>query len=237
MNQAFRHETNERFNLKYLKNAHSPIQVATGDLYYIKDYPRVNHYLVKTNNSDKFKFGCITDKWLKWLIEGCYRTSMYYYGLFAYERYCYITIDTKDVKSNTTQRASGWHLDGLQGDEVPVKKGPDWQFIIYDCLPTLFTTQTFNSDGWNLSKDNIFKKLEEQIDISKIITYPPNTLLLMNAYYAHAAAKSDKQLSRKFIRINFTHCPVTSVKMTVNENIKYNYSIHVTNGIISKHLI
>lgn len=231
----FCYENKTKFDLRCMAAPHLPIPVATGDLSCIGNVPRVNHYLVKAAGQKKFSFGELSDRRLQWFIQSC-ADRMREVGVYLPERYCFVTIDNKQVGANKSQRMHGWHIDGLQGDEVRNKVEPDVQFCIYNSLPTLFTSQSFRVNDWDVSRHNIFHKIEEQIDNSKIVTYPCDTLLMMNAYCAHAAAKSDKVTDRLFIRVNFTKTPVTSIKMTINPDMNYNYPIHQTTGEIPKHL-
>lgn len=50
-------------------------------------------------------------------------------------RYLYLTIDTLFVNAGETQRTPGWHVDCMQGDEVPIKKPSQLTFSWCDTLP------------------------------------------------------------------------------------------------------
>ncbi len=59
----------------------------------------------------------------------------------------------------------------------------------------------------------------------------------MNAYHVHTATTAESKLYRRFVRLSYTNTPITSIKMTVNPDIKYNYQIKVTSGNIPTNLI
>lgn len=194
------------------------------------------HYMVKSNDSNKYvtedlhnnsEFGIID------FINLC-KNKM---DGFDKDRYAYLTIDSRIVEKDKTQRASGYHIDGLQGDEVFEKKPSDMTFVWCDNLPTEYAYQYFNIENLDISLHNIFSFLDIQVIEDTIKTFMPYSLLFMNSYCVHRAATANKNTDRIFLRLSYTHIPITSTKMTVNPHILYNYPIHTTTGTIPKHLI
>lgn len=59
---------------------------------------------------------------------------------------------------------------------------------------------------------------------------------MINPYHIHTATKAINKIYRHFIRVAFTEIPVTSVKMTINPKIEYNYQYHITTGEIPSYL-
>jgi hypothetical protein len=233
---TFRVETENNFNLEYLKFTREPIEI---DTFSFNNFvtQRVNHYMIKSNNSDNFIFGELdySDE-IKSFVKKCYLQSNKL-GLKTYDRYCYLTIDQKEIEPGTSQRDFGWHIDGMQGTEVIEKKPVDYQFIWADATPTKFCTQTFDISGVDISVHNIFNWLGKQVKEKLCYSLEKNKIYLMDAYHLHTATKADTKIYRKFVRLSFTNTPITSVKMTVNPDIKYNYKIHVSTGNIPSNLI
>jgi hypothetical protein len=124
----------------------------------------------------------------------------------------------------------------MQGDEVTTKRKADFQFIWCDSDPTLFSSQKFDMSSFNHNHDNIFKYLEKQINPNKISEIIRNQVYLMNPYHVHSAKESKESPNRLFIRASFSYVPVTSIKMTINPHIQYNYPIHQSSGIPPRHL-
>jgi hypothetical protein len=162
----FKTETQQLFNLEYLKFTREPIKVSEFNFNKFVE-ERVNHYMIKTNNSDEYIWGDLEysddiKKFVNKCISFCDDL-----GISTNERYCYITIDQKNLEFGKSQRDFGWHIDGLQGDEVPQKKMTDFQFIWCDSIPTKFCTQVFKVEGLNLSTHNVFNWLGKQVEEDK----------------------------------------------------------------------
>lgn len=151
--------------------------------------------------------------------------------------YCYLTIDTTYVKAGQTQRTPGWHVDGLQGDEVPTKYPSDITFTWCDRLPPEVAVQSFDlPDHVNLSEYNIFECLSILVQNDRIGKLAPKTIYAMDSYCVHRGSIAPANMPRTFIRVSYTHIPVTSTKMTINPKMPYNYEIHTTTGNIPKDL-
>lgn len=227
--------TQEKFSLDTFKSSFVPDNICkfhlVDELYQEK---RLNHYLIKQPNDN-----CL-------YVDGLHSNLISFINICLNEalekipdtlkRYVYLTFDNVEVKANTSQRVHGWHIDGLQGDEVPEKVNNCFQFICFNNLPTLFTEQTFNLDGYNLSKDNIFKVLGDQVNPSDVYTTEKDTLYFMNPYMVHTAALANKDCKRLFVRLYFSHLPITSKKATINPRICYDFKPHTTSGNIPNHL-
>ena len=151
--------------------------------------------------------------------------------------YVYLTIDNSKVLKSHTQRTPGWHIDGLQGDEVPVKKATDISFVWSDTLPMEFANQHFDlPDYVTVSTHNIFDLLASYVVRSKIEQLDSGVLYAMNAYCVHRGVRALYNTNRTFIRVSYSNVPVTSTKMTVNPKITYDYEIHTTTGEIPDNL-
>ena len=155
----------------------------------------------------------------------------------THDRYLYLTIDTSDVPAGQTQRTKGWHIDCVQGDEVPVKQPGNIAFSWCDKLPTEYAHQTFDMDGIDLSKHNIFDWCARQVKPENIKHIIPGALTLMNTYCVHRCAVAKEFTRRRYVRLSFTHVPITNKKLTINPDIRYDYPVHSTEGDIPKHLV
>lgn len=231
----FKTEVSNVFDIDYLKYTREPIIVSPFAFPTFTDL-RVNHYLIKSNNSDVFQFGQLKDNSITDFVKTCI-SKCQEMNLNTFDRYCYITIDQKKVQPGQSQRDFGWHIDGLQGDEVANKELADFQFIWADQTPTKFCTQVFNVSGLDVSVHNVFNWLGKQVEDQFCYILNKNTIYLMNSYHVHTATRADVETYRKFVRLSFTLTPITSVKMTKNDTIEYNYPIHQTTGNIPRHLI
>ena len=155
----------------------------------------------------------------------------------AARKYTYLTIDTAPVKKGGYQRTPGWHVDGLQGDEVPVKQQSDMIFTWCDTLPFEYAAQTFPLPAHvNLSEHNIFEILGSLVQPEHIRQTEPKTLYYMDSYCVHRAVPAPEDTNRIFFRVCYTDIPVTSTKMTLNPEMDYDYVYHTTTGEIPKHL-
>jgi len=232
---TFVKETQTPFDLRHLKFTREPVEIGAFNFGNIGDV-RVNHFMVKTNNSSEFVLGEL-EKYgdIKNFISQCYDAANEM-GLDPDNRYGYITIDQLQVKAGASQRESGWHIDGMQGTEVPEKKNADFQFIWADQTPTRFCTMTFDMEGVDEAVHNIFKWVGRQVDKNFCYYLKANEIYLMNAYHVHTAVKGTKPVFRRFARLSFTNTPITSVRMTDNPAIEYNYPRGTTTGAIPSHL-
>jgi len=232
---TFVKETQTPFNLKHLKFTREPVDVGSFNFGDLGD-TRVNHYMVKTNNSSEFILGELEEFGdIRHFIDQCY-SSANEMGLDPDNRYAYLTIDQMQVNAGKSQRESGWHIDGMQGTEVPEKKNADFQFIWADRTPTRFCTMTFNMEGVDEAVHNIFRWVGKQVDENLCYYLKANEIYLMNAYHVHTAVRTTKPVFRRFARLSFTNTPITSVRMTKNPAIEYNYQIGTTTGAIPSHL-
>ena len=121
----------------------------------------------------------------------------------------------------------------------------DFQFIWSNVLGTEFCIQPFTSQGLDPSKHNVFTFLSKQVNEENICKFNNGDIILMNCYHVHRSqenqiqtkGKEERKIFRQFMRLSCTHTPITSIKMTINPDIEYNYPFHCTLGNIPLHLI
>lgn len=218
----------------------TPIEIAHIDDMDISNI-RVNHLMIKNNDDERVVLPdfIATNPDIKQFIDLVLMKALTM-GWDIDNRYWYLTVDQGIVSNEkTTLREPGWHIDGMQGNEVPVKKNGDFQFIWSNTLMTEFCKQEFNTDQLDPNIHNVFDFLSKQVDEKNIYHYPDGTVILMHCYHVHRSQtlKDRDPILRKFVRLSFTNTPITSVKLTVNEAIKYNYAIHTTTGEIPDNLL
>ena len=200
-----------------------------------KQFPteRLLHYLVKPRNTHHLTMGAATP------LENHVKESLAAaeaIGIHTRERYVYLTADFGLVEPNSTLRTPGWHCDGLQGDEVPVKKGSDFMTLWSAAIPTEYVIQPFDMHGVDISVHNIFNALALQVGERQVRQMRANCIYRCSSYLVHRSAVVAEPVQRRFVRVSVSHIPVTSVKMTPNPDIEYGYLIHTTTGEIPAHL-
>ena len=193
---------------------------------------RLLHYCIKLPNQDDFTLGKAEDLfgYLDYVED-----APYGYGVDPYTRYIYVTYDYGWVEPGECLRTEGWHVDGLQGDEVQPKCAGDFTTFWSNTLPTEYVVQDFDVENLDLSKHNIFDALGKQVN-SEIKTMTCTDTWLLSPYILHRSPKAQELTWREFVRVSFSHIPITSVKMTVNEDLEYDYVIHTTTGEIPEYL-
>ena len=222
------------FDLKFMNRVHVPmefipLQLDTEQLKSLQ----LLHYMIKRPDEMLYSLGVLNQ--YQSLITMIISIEELL-APFLHDKYCYVTIDNRYVKKGTTQRQAGWHIDCLQGDEVPEKKPGNITFSWMDTLPTEYVGAPIDMTDLDVSKDQIFAHLAQRVDETKASRLRINHLQCFSMYCVHRPMVAPADTNRCYIRISYTHVPITSKKMTVNEDIKYPYEIHSTAGEIPKHL-
>ena len=227
-------ETNftEDFSLDKFKNATTPIEVAEFKLAESFGDYRCLHLLIQQGGGEILLPEEVDRKDLRWLID----VTQVFAGGMGYP-YLYLTVDTLFVEAGKTQRSPGWHVDCLQGDEVPVKKPSQLTFSWSDTLPMEYADQSFElPDYVSMSEHNIFDCLAQCVRPESIRQCKAGVLYAINTYCVHRSAVAEEATERTFLRLSYTHVPITNTQMTVNPLMDYNYPIHSTEGKIPEHL-
>ncbi|MFK4132326.1 hypothetical protein ACI2KR_08535 [Pseudomonas luteola] len=234
--EQFRTEISRPFSLLNLRRGREPINVSTVS-YKPEETQPVNHLLIKLKNSLEIKIPDCIDPAVQRFVNDCSQ-CMIQADLPYRGRYLYLTVDNRPVKAGSTQRMPGWHLDGLQGEEVPFKLPACFVFSWTNQLPMAYTTQAFEVEKLNFRKHNIFDSLGAQVFNDSVFRLNANHLYLMNAYQLHQGVKADHDiLDKLFLRLYVSELPITSRRMTINNKIDYPYPIHTTTGEIPQDLI
>ena len=224
------------FHPAFLEEPAAPIDIALFSVGQI-ELPRWNHYLVKERGAAHplpmpATLAALYGICARWLLA---------HDIPSCDRWAHLTVDTKPVLPGETQREPGWHIDGMQGDEVPLKQVPDLTFIWSDVLPTRFFSHPISMSGFNGSVHDIHRWIQRAvIGREHLVTSPPCGIIrLIDPYVPHAGSHNDARsvMPRTFVRLVFSKTPVTSRKMTINPAASYGYAVHSTTGDIPRHLL
>ena len=235
LGEQLRGEVNGHFNLQRLERGRKPVEMGR---YAVERDPQLstNNLLVKLKQTLTPVFPANLPASLKDLVATCIQIAQEN-GLPVRNRFIYLTYDTRPFKKDSTQRNPGWHFDGLQGDEVPVKQPGCYSFLWTNKLPFLYSDQGFSLSGLNVSKHNVFDSLACQVYEDSVTETIPEHLYLMSCYQMHRAQVAQEDIDdRLFVRITFSELAYTSTSMTLNPDIEYPFDPHTTNGEIPKKL-
>lgn len=232
---TFWYEVTETFDLRALAKGRSPVDLGEMKLESLPSI-RVNNYMIRQPGMDCYCYNELENDNIWAAVQVANMVIRQAGGVNVTDRYCYVTLDQGWLEKGHTLRSPGWHLDGLQGNEVPVKRPGDVQFIWSDCMPTDFCVQPIDIDGLDMGRYNVFGWISRQVKTENIIKTEPNRLTMMNCYHIHRAVPAQERVYRRFLRISYTCVPITSVTMTVNTDLKYNYEYHITSGYVPAHL-
>lgn len=118
----FSNVVNQIFSLGLVATASNdfPINLGKNNIgCQISKQPRINNMLIKLKGKSVQLPKGIDNNIADW-VDNCLVTASDVCDDLE-QRYAYLTIDNQPVTSGNYQRQEGWHLDGLQGDEVPNK--------------------------------------------------------------------------------------------------------------------
>ncbi len=120
--------------------------------------------------------------------------------------YAYLTIDQREVAPGYTQRDSGIHIDGMQGERYITKRPPCHLYAVASSHPTKFYYPPLYLTNLNHGTDNFYTHINEQSKHTKPFTPPPFTIAFFSAYSAHESPIIDTKepITRTFYRIEFT---------------------------------
>jgi hypothetical protein len=236
LGEQFRTEVQRSFSLLNLRKGRRPIEIEKAR-YTPRVTHRLNHFMVKLKHSDEVLIPCWIDPEIQRFVKDCMAHAKEN-DLPLRGRYAYLTMDNKPILKGKTQRLAGWHLDGLQGEEVPFKLPTCYELTWTNKIPMQITDQGFEVNGLNFSQHNVFDSLAEQVYDESVRTLKANTLYLMNAYQLHRGTPASADTNdRLFLRLYISELPITSSKMSINELIEYPYTVHSTTGNIPEGLV
>ncbi len=118
--------------------------------------------------------------------------------------YAYVSIARGTVQPSSSQRRPGLHVDGLQGDERPVKEIGEISFIASNRLPTVFARQIFRVQHVNLSTTYLFDEFTKQLDPKTEVAGNPYDIYMADAFAVHRSQIATEPTERTFIRITFS---------------------------------
>lgn len=116
-------------------------------------------------------------------------------------RYVYLTVDQGLVKAGMSQRHGGCHVDGFQGARINPKVEEDTTYVVSDVCPTEFFVQSWELDGLDLMKDNVFLHMDQQAKLHRMWAPGAKHVVRCSPYDVHRAAVPEKDTMRTFIRV------------------------------------
>lgn len=141
--------------------------------------------------------------------------------------YCYLTLDRRTVTKGKTTRKAGIHCDGFQGSRLGDKLPIDHSYLLYSDLPTLFFNQPFPvQDWWDKTCHNYFEGFQLQKIPGSTVTYPNNTLLLIDPYALHEAPMVSEDTHRTFLRLSYTVREFDRLGNAHNPLFDYQWNMH-----------
>lgn len=141
--------------------------------------------------------------------------------------YCYLTIDQSFLQPKQSQRVSGCHVDGFQGERINPKVLAQHSFVMYDCLPTIWNIQDFQVSHLDEKRDNFFTHFDKQENPCCHLRLPPFNIILFDAYQVHKADvhTGSEPLKRTFFRMTYSIREFDRLGNTHNPFFKYNWNM------------
>ncbi|MBI6727529.1 hypothetical protein YA0089_28340 [Pseudomonas viridiflava] len=234
--EQFRNEVQRSFSLTNLRKGRKPIEMTEFSVTRT-DFKRINNFMVKLKHSLEVNLPDWIGHDIREFINVCIQ-SAHENGLPVRKRFVYLTVDTKPLSKGQTLRNPGWHLDGLQGSEIPFKQPACFEFIWSNKLPIQYSNQGFEIDGLNFLNHNVFDSLGDQVYDESVEITKENHIYLINAYQMYRSTPAQADCSDNvFLRLHFSELPITSKTMTLNDQITYPYPVHSTKGTIPEGLV
>jgi hypothetical protein len=233
--EQFRNEVTRPFSLHRMERGREPIDYGQRELQ-VDPGVSTNNLLVKLRHSDELVIPAFLGESMATFIEDCVAQAKAA-DLPVRNRFIYVTLDSRPFKKGRTQRNPGWHTDGLQGSEVPVKQRGCFHYLWTNKLPFKISTQGFDLSGLNVTKHHVFDSLALQVYDDSVKTTEAEHLYLINCYQMHTAVPAQEDLEdRLFVRVSFSELVYTSSSMSLNPGIEYPFTPHSTTGSIPDNL-
>jgi hypothetical protein len=122
---------------------------------------RLNHFLVKERGEHSVSREKTLPVFYQRLLELAHRDACVTLGLEeVYRRYCFVTIDEREVNAGFTQRNPGFHVDG-QNISLVEPQEIDVQYVWCDALPTEFALGRWRLE--DATDETLFEVLEKQV--------------------------------------------------------------------------
>lgn len=137
--------------------------------------------------------------------------------------YAYLTVDQNEVKAGATQRRPGVHIDGVQGARYKTKIVPEHLYSVSDALGTVFYPQSFDMSAVDPAKHHVHAELERQADESRAIRAADHEIYFWDSYSAHRADIATQDLTRTFVRVEFSKKVYDASGDTVSPLFEYDW--------------
>lgn len=130
--------------------------------------------------------------------------------------YIYLTVHHSFVKKEESQRRTGAHIDGMQGEKYKKKMKVCHSYIVSDAVPTRFFNQNLPTNLCEKTQ-NWFYEFDKVKDYSKSNLSKPFIINLMTAYSLHQSELSKEDTTRTFVRLEFSLKQFNRIGNTKNE--------------------
>ncbi|GAB6552447.1 hypothetical protein bcgnr5378_05580 [Bacillus cereus] len=117
--------------------------------------------------------------------------------------YMYLTVHHSYVEKQTTQRRSGAHIDGMQGERYIEKIPACHSYLVSNVVPTRFFNHPFPKNLCERTQ-NWFYEFDKVKDESKSSLSKPYEINLMTAYNVHESTAAATSGLRTFVRLEFS---------------------------------
>jgi hypothetical protein len=131
--------------------------------------------------------------------------------------YIYLTAKRQYQKNGCGFNRSGWHSDSFMSDDL--------NFLWTDKQPTVF-----NNSNFNISQDDELSliEMEEQALPQNNITFPLNSILLLDQYCIHKVGEIEDGV-RTFVKITFSDKKFDLEGNSVNYLLDYDWKMRPRN--------
>jgi hypothetical protein len=224
---------------EFTKRVHTPVtigKVTDQNTFTTKDVPRCLHLPIKLPGSD-----------IRIPIE-YQHFSEALQQIFNFEvsinpgwsnLYAYLTVDQGFIPRSNSQRVPGPHVDGIPRDrDNPGTQLIDHAYLVTNAIPTMFYTQKFDMSPYDPRIHHFFAIFRALSDESRIITLNPYEIGLMDAYSVHTPTQTLEDVTRTFIRLEFSTLQFDRIGNSVNHHFGQtkDYPFNYVPRPIPKHL-
>lgn len=147
--------------------------------------------------------------------------------------FMHITVDKKTVEPNTTQRVSGFHVDGYQGHKFPIKHEIEHSYLWCSDYGTEFCPQPFFIEHIDDSKYMLFDEFNKQANELNVYKCLPSNVYIFDPYMVHRSPVVTKRTERLIIRLTCEYQKLLDPNDTINPNLQYDvpYKYDVRNRL------
>lgn len=132
-------------------------------------------------------------------------------------RYIYVSARKGWASPDNPLNRPGWHTDGFGSEDL--------NFVWWSGPGTRFANQSFS----DISQDHqvSMRQFEEQVDLSRVVTYPERALFMLDAEVVHATPiVGAPGCMRQFVKISFSNARYNLENNSHNYLFDYDWQLH-----------